>query len=542
MDKKMLRQTVDDLFTKRTGYMMLCQEIAENFYPERADFVLRRELGESFVGDLMTSYPVLTRRDLGDQIGSMLRPTSKDWAYMTTSNRDEDNESKKWLQWATGLQKRAMHDRVTQFSRATKIADHDFASFGAAALSVRLNKNRNALLYRTWHMRDMVWLEDENGVICLIARKWKPYAKDLERLFGAKNHPSTTEAATRKPFDEIECYHIIVDSEMYDGDAKGKPFFSVYYDITHEHVLEEVAVWNKEYVIPRWQTVSGSQYPFSPATITALPDARLIQSMTQTLLDAGESAVRPPLIATKDAVKSDVGLFPGGITWIDQDYDERMGEALRTLGLDTSGIPIGIDMLRDSRLMINQAFYLNKLSLPERTPDMTAFEVGQRVQEYIRAALPIFEPMEYEYNGALMEITFDLLMRNGAFGSPHNIPKSLQGADVTFRFESPLHDAIEAQKGQKLMESAQLLALAVQLDPTAGHVVDSKTALRDSLNGIKVPAKWMRSEQDVEQAAKMFANQQQMQQAMANAEVGTSAMANIGKAKRDMAEAEAVAA
>jgi hypothetical protein len=34
---------------------------------------------------------------------------------------------------------------------------------------------------------------------------------------------------------------------------------------------------------------------------------------------------------------------------------------------------------------------------------MTAYEVGQRVQEYIRNALPIFEPMEMEYNAALCD-------------------------------------------------------------------------------------------------------------------------------------------
>jgi hypothetical protein len=40
---------------------------------------------------------------------------------------------------------------------------------------------------------------------------------------------------------------------------------------------------------------------------------------------------------------------------------------------------------------------------------MTAYEVGQRIQEYIRGALPLFEPMEMEYNGALCERTFEIL-------------------------------------------------------------------------------------------------------------------------------------
>jgi len=66
--------------------------------------------------------------------------------------------------------------------------------------------------------------------------------------------------------------------------------------------------------------------------------------------------------------------------------------------------------------------FLNKLSLPPADREMTAYETGQRIQEYIRNALPLFEPMEMEYNGALCEDTFEALMRVGAFGSPQDIP------------------------------------------------------------------------------------------------------------------------
>jgi hypothetical protein len=55
-------------------------------------------------------------------------------------------------------------------------------------------------------------------------------------------------------------------------------------------LIHAMPVWTGFYRIPRWQTVSGSQYSYSPATVAALPDARLIQAMTFTLLEAGEKA------------------------------------------------------------------------------------------------------------------------------------------------------------------------------------------------------------------------------------------------------------
>ena len=36
-----------------------------------------------------------------------------------------------------------------------------------------------------------------------------------------------------------------------------------------------------------------------------------------------------PEIATQEVVRTDIQMFAGGTTWVDQAYDERMGDALR---------------------------------------------------------------------------------------------------------------------------------------------------------------------------------------------------------------------
>ena len=115
--------------------------------------------------------------------------------------------------------------------------------------------------------------------------------------------------------------------------------------------------------------------------------------------------------------------------------------------------------------------------------------------------------MEYEYNGGLCELTFDILMRAGAFGAEDDIPDSLRGAEVQFKFQSPLQEAVDREKGARFAEASQMLATAAQMDPAATVQVDTNIALRDALEGIGVPAKWMRTEEAAEQLAK------QMQQA-----------------------------
>src|SRR3546814_7161050 len=68
--------------------------------------------------------------DLGNAFGSMLRPTEKPWFHQTTRYDPAPEDARQWLEWSNGVMRRAMYDRVAQFTRATSEGDHDFAAFG----------------------------------------------------------------------------------------------------------------------------------------------------------------------------------------------------------------------------------------------------------------------------------------------------------------------------------------------------------------------------------------------------------------------------
>lgn len=540
-DAKALIEQGDHLFGKRGTLLSMWQDVADNFYPERADFTVTRTLGDQFAENLSTSYPVLVRRDLGNSLGTMMRPKSIDWFHMRAKRDEyEDQPAKEWLEWATGVQKRAMYDSASLFTRASKEADHDIAAFGQSVKTVELNREGNGLLYRCWHLRDVVWAENAEGQIDTIHRKWKPTAATLCKLYRDKVHPKVAERMVgpkKEPFAEINCRHIVIPADQCDDAYLGKgrvPWVEIMLDVDNLHVMEIVGLAYRKYIIPRWQTVSGSQYSFSPATVCGLPEARLLQAMTRTLLEAGEKFTNPPMLAVQEAIRSDISIYAGGITWVDSEYDEKTGEVLRPLSQDRGGMPIGFEMQSTAMGLLREAFFLNKLDLPQNGPEMTAYEVGQRVQEYIRHAAPLFEPLEDEDNGAVCEATFDLLLRGGAFGSVADMPQSLRGQDIEFRFESPLHEAIERQKGQKFMEAKALLADTLALDPTAGAHIDIRTAFRDVLSSIGVPAKWMHSETEADE---IIAAQQEktaaaelLQTMGAGAEVATT----IGEAGQAM--------
>lgn len=120
----------DSLFSKRSGLLSLWQEQADHFYVERADFTVTRNLGTDFAAHLTSSYPLLVRRDLGDQISSILRPPGEQWFDLTIEREERLwNADKRWLERATKTQHRAMYDLHSGFVRSTKECDHDWATF-----------------------------------------------------------------------------------------------------------------------------------------------------------------------------------------------------------------------------------------------------------------------------------------------------------------------------------------------------------------------------------------------------------------------------
>jgi hypothetical protein len=529
------------LFSNKKSLDSLWQEQAENFYPQRADFTVNRNLGRDFASNLASSQPLIIARSFTDAISTFLRPKGQEWFKIITEGYDNlDNDSRKWLEEATITMRRAMYDKDSGFDKATKQVDADYSIFGQGVLEIRPNYKTTTLQHKCFHLRDCAWTENESGIIDTIFIKRKPTALELKETFGDKIHIKVQEKLTGNNPDPrcvINCYKIVIPNDGIQASPNGlkhdKPFTAIYIDTDNKHILEEVGVDEFGYVIPRFQQVSGSQYAYSPATIAALPDARLIQSMTFTLLEAGQKAVNPPLIATQDAILNTPSLESGSINYVDYAYDERLGEALRPMTVDKSGLGFGIGLLQDKETILAQAFYLDKLNLPPVGDKMTATEVTARISEYIRNALPLFQPLEVEYNATMCSLIFSILARVGGFNP--EVPDGLKNADgsgkeVKFIFENPLIEAEGKDKVQKFLEAKAAIAEAAAVDPSVLDMLDIKEALRDVLNSSGVPAKWLRSEEEVLQIADMQAQQAESQQMIDQLGQGAAVAEQIGKA------------
>jgi hypothetical protein len=213
-----------------------------------------------------------------------------------------------------------------------------------------------------------------------------------------------------------------------------------------------------------------------------------------------------------------------------------MGKPLYPVIEPSGSLPYGDEMLSRKEEMLGRAFYLNKLRQLPMKDDMTAYEASVWTKDYIREALPLFSPLESQYNAQVCEQTFSDLMRANAFGPWGDIPESIRGRDTEWKFESPLSQAIERQKSDRFLEARELIAAAAELDPSAPAVLDAPKALREALTGRGTPPSWLRSERDVEKHAAAVQAQQAQQAQQQQIAQGASTAVDAGKAAESFAK------
>lgn len=526
-----------EAFGKRGSLMSFYQDIAEHFYPERAEFTTEHTLGEDFASRLYASEPPLFRRDFGNYLDAALRPWGRDWFGVVPSDpRVAKNLSvKQYLDSRSQMTRQLLKDRRSNFTNAARAGDHDWVTFGNAVTSVEGRSDGMGLRFRTWHLRDCAWRENYDGEVDTFYRRIKVSARNLcaqEKAKGWSVPPKIKEMLAKTPNETIEIYHALIPSIEYRPDKKTKAgWYSCYLIPAHHWELASKPEFVFNYSVSRWFRIDSSPYGLSPCTLIALPDGRSLQTMTWSIIEAGEKAVEPPMVAQSEAIVSGVDIRSGMVTWVDQRYDERTGEAIRALEL--GGSPEFGEVLRQSITgNLKDAFYLSKLFLPQDNPQMTAEEVQRRHEEFLRVAQPVIAPAETERNSSILDIVVEMSLRMGLWGPLDEMPKELRGRDTDYTFDNPLQDAQKQGKTFAFNTSMGILAAAKeQLGPGIGAHFDGTAAFRDAIAGVAPPT-WLK---DPDQAQAEMEMEQE-------AEVAGGAMAEIGAMSEMAAKTQALQA
>jgi len=508
------------------------QRLGELMLPKRADFTVTEEEGSRRQGGVVRydGTAVLAARNLASAIDGLIKPKSERWFQIKVEDPilNESDGVKQWLAATEDRMFSALYNRRARFLQATGEVDLDLVVFGTGVLFTGVNEALDKLLFRSFHLKN-TWIQrnHEGDVDTIFIRDMKT-ARQAVQQWGEDKVGDSVSAAMSKGDSEEKFEFVWSVRPRHERDVRkldnaNKPVASVWLDVENNKQMFNGGFDEFPFQVPTWDNAADEMYGRSPGMV-ALSDVNTANAQGKTILRAGEKITDPPLLVGHDSVLGRVQMFAGGINYFDTDTAKRLGripvEALQTGG----NIPIGREMQNDTRDMIWQAFFRNVLQLPIDRPQMTATEVLERKEEFIRTIGPVFGRLESDYTGAVIDRVFNIMSRMNQFSEP---PDEIKGANVRFEYTSPVQRAREQIQAAAAARSAEVLVPYIQADPSVMDNFDGDQISRDVGLASGMPPKWLRtieSRNSVrEQRQQQIEQQQQAEQLERAVEVGSKA-------------------
>ena len=510
------------------------QELAEVMLPRRAEFTTTPVPGDKRTSQIYDGTPMQARRSLATTVHGLLTPRASPWFFLKAADEalNRDDEVKLWLEDAERRLRAAIYDRRTHFVQRASEMYNDLVTFGTGLMFIGEGKSLNRLLFRSFHLKDVVVAENVDGEVDSFFVEEILTARQAAQRFGEARLGEKTREALRddKPDRSFKFLWAVQPREERDPrgrDNRNLPFASVQIDVESDHIIDESGFNEFPMAVPRWDTASGELYGRSPGMI-ALPDALTLQQQGKTILIAGQKEVDPPIFAASDSLMSAPRTWPGGVTYFDAEAARELGGRLPFEPLRTgANIPIGREMQNDTRGQVERAFFKNVFNLPVEGPQMTATEVLERKEEFLREVGPTLGHLEDDGPAAIVERAFNILLRAGVFAAP---PPQLADAGVSFRFESTVERVSKQIEAAGMSRSFELLGPLMQAQPDILDNFDGDVITRDTPEIFGIPGKWLRTREQVSEMREQRGQAQQAEALLQNAEAGSGIIERFAKA------------
>jgi hypothetical protein len=411
----------------------------------------------------------------------------------------------------------------------------DLGAFGTGVMFEDVVNKR--LRCRVYHLDDCVISEGEDENIDSVFRQRHFTRRQALQRWGEDKLGREFASKDSKKLDEnVRFIHAVfpaTDPISMDlpkrQTLKGAPFYACWIlDGQEKKVVEYASYEEFPYFCPRWYKSRSETYGRSQA-MTALPDIRMVNRMSDTILRGAEKIVDPPLVIPDGSLVSPVRVHPGGLTFTEGQID------IKTLiPPGTSRIETGQVLLEQRQTAIKEAFFTPLFVTPD-SPVKTATQVLQEVDERNRALSPMLVRLQTELFSRLVTRTFNLLNRAGLLPRP---PAELAGKALKLEYVSPLIASQKQMEGLAMVRTFEMMAMWAQVDKGIFDWVDTDGVAQRIPMANGVPAELVKTKTQVLEVRKARQAAEAQQAAMAaSIEGGKTAAALItAGAKREQVQ------
>lgn len=521
----------EKMATDRAVFDSHWREIAERILPRADYFRVNRQPGDKHTEKIFDATANLALERFAAAMESMLTPRTQRWHKLRIGvpELDENQEVKAYLDAVTQILFSVRYSPKANFASQANECYMSLGAFGTSGIFTDDLVGRG-IRYRSIALSEMYIAENHQGAVDTVHRRFTMTARQIAQKFGeAKMTESMKKALEKAPDQNFDMIHAVAPRQDMDygrKDYRGMPYASCYISIDGRQVMSEGGYRTMPYAVGRYVTSPKEVYGRSPA-MTVLPDIKMLNEMSKTVIRAAHKIVDPPLLLQEDGALAAFDLRPGALNYGGvNDQGNQLVHPLQT----NARVDIGLDMMEQRRKTINDAFLVTLFQILVDSPQMTATEAMLRAQEKGSLLAPTMGRQQSEFLGPLIEREIDIL---GHAGVLPPMPQALVdfGGQVEIEYVSPLNRAQRAEEGVAIMNTLQAIAPLAQIDPKVMMVFDPQAVARELADINGVPAKVLRSPEQIQAIDDQAAQAQQAQQLLAAAPVASGVVKDLAQAQ-----------
>ncbi len=523
----------DKLKGDRANWDQAWQDIADYIVFRKTSITGKNMPGTKATNKMFDSTATQAAEDLASWIHSNLTSMGMEWFNLKMGHGfEEDKEAIEWLEKCKKIQFDTL--RASNFISVWIEVLNDLTTFATGGFFVEENEvtkagfngfNFISLAPGTYSISP-----GRDGKVAATFREFEISAQEALERWPDKASEAVRKDAEKESSKLHSFVHACFPKSWYGGQHKTRLEYASYYvDVKRKTIMQSGGYADCRFFIIPWKRESGENYGRGPAWV-ALPDVKTMHKVKELALSEWALGIRPPLAILDNGVVGSVRLTPGGLTIVKK-------ENAITPILTGARYPDNRLKEVDLRNSIVSCFHGDKVKfIParEETGQMTAYEVSRRYALAQQLLGPTFGNIISHGLDPLIETTFNMMFRAGAFPSP---PFSLKGGmeRVRIEYESPLARAQRASELASIQNTIQAIAPLEEIQP--GILNDTfdldKTALHiGEINGI--PAKLVRSEKDKKTRRDARAKAQMQSQGLDQAGDAAGAIKDVAGAAKDM--------
>jgi hypothetical protein len=488
------------LETERAIYESLWQEIADLMVPRAGVFTHKGT--PQLRPQVFDSTAVLALDRFSAAFESMLTPRSQTWHMLKPLNDDlvDDAEVKRWCDEVT---RRLFAFRYSPRSNFASQIHEVYGALGAFGTGGIYSEEvpGQGVAYHACNLAGLFVVEDAQHHIRYSHYKLEMTAEQAAQRFTAEALPDQIRSKLdQRPDDKATYLHCVRPNARRIAGSRGvqgMAYESWWICQDARQVVGKGGFRTFPYAVSRYVTRPGQVYGDSPGAM-ALADTKMLNVMAQTMIQEAQLSIAPPLLAPNDGVLSALGdgvsLLPSAINY--GGVDDQGRALIHALNRGSQWAPAK-EEIGERRQSVNAAFLVTLFQILVETPQMTATEALLRAQEKGALLAPTTGRQQSELLGPIVEREIDLLARAGALPPPPQVMLE-QGGGYKVEYDSPLTQAMKAGQGVGLLRTIEALSPLATADPTVMDVFnpDEIAPALAEING--VPAKWIRSKDELD--------------------------------------------